>query len=429
MKITDLNGKNICILGFGREGQSIARALEKYAPKSSLTIRDNNENVTMTNYELRVTNYELGENYLQNLDQFDVIIASPGIPPFAELKAQSSKLTNATQIFIDTASTAGSTIIGVTGSKGKSTVSSLIAAILKAAEKDVYLVGNIGMPVLDFLEKAGPDTYFVQEMSSYQLMYITTSPHIAVVTSFFPDHLDYHGSLEDYFAAKKHIASFQQQADHIFYAADTDGAKKIAEASPGYKHPYSEHDAPVQIEDTKLIGKHNLRNIGGAWLVAEHLGVDEPTACQAICSFTGLPHRLEHLGIHHGIEWIDDAISTTPESTIAALDAVGDAVETLICGGQDRGYNFKELGKVIDETNIKNIILFPDSGDKIRAAVKSKDIQFIGASDMQQAVSIAKEVTAKGKICLLSTASPSYNMFKNFEAKGDEFQKYIMHNK
>lgn len=419
MHIADLNGKKICILGFGREGQSVLRNIRKYAPEAKITIADQNENINIEDVNIHT---QIGTDWLANLVAFDVIITSPGVPPFPELQAVSDTITNATHLFIDTIANTGATLIGVTGSKGKSTVSSLITAMLRASGKNVHLVGNIGFPVLDFIEKAGPDVYFVQEMSSYQLMYVSTSPHIAVVTSFFPDHLDYHGSLEEYLAAKKRIASFQKSDDHIFYAADTEGAKQIAQTSQGFKHPYSEFDSPVSIEQTKLIGTHNLRNIGGAWLVAEHVGVDEPAAITAICNFVGLPHRLENIGIHHGIEWIDDAISTTPESAIAALEALGNKVETLICGGQDRGYNFKELGKIIDETNIKHVILFPDSGSKIRDAINSKNMQFIGASDMQQAVSIAKDVTSPGKTCLLSTASPSYNMFKNFEAKGDEFQ-------
>ena len=429
MQIQDLNGKKICILGFGREGQSVARALETYAPNCSLTIADSNENINAENYQLSTINYQLGEAYLQNLDQFDIIIKSPGIPPCAELAAVQKSVTNATQIFMDTVSEKGSTIIGVTGSKGKSTTSSLLGAILKKAGKDTYVVGNIGIPVLDFIDHAKEDTIFVQELSSYQLMNVTSSPSIAVVTSFFPDHLDYHGSLDAYLNAKKQIARFQQKTDHIFYAVDTPGAKEIGEISPGYKHPYSHLDAPITIEDTNLIGEHNLRNIAGAWLVAEHLGVPEPVAAEAIQHFSGLPHRLENLGEHHGSIWIDDAISTTPESTIAALRAISD-VQTLICGGQDRGYDFTELGKEIDVSSIQNVILFPDSGVKIRSTI-SKNVDFYEVDNMEKAVEVAMQQNRNSvdgnrkPIVLLSTASPSYNMFKNFEEKGDEFKQCI----
>lgn len=424
MIIQEFDHKKVCVLGFGREGQSVVRALEKYAPNCTLTISDASEMINTENYQLSITNYQfnLGSSYLDNLEQYDHIIISPGIPPNSKLETLSSKLTNATQIFLDTAVQKGSTIIGITGSKGKSTTASLLTAILKESGRKTHLIGNIGIPVLDFLEEATPKTYFVQEMSSYQLMYVRTNPSVVIITSFFPDHLDYHGSLKEYHEAKKNICRYQTAEDHVFYADDTAGALEIAEVSPGHKHPYSEQDAPVSLEQTKLIGSHNLRNIAGAWRAAEYLGVDKKDAITAIPSFNGLPHRLQNIGTHYGITWIDDAISTTPESTIAALEALGPKVETIICGGQDRGYDFSELGHVLDASDIKNLILFPDSGEKIRQAVTSADIQSYPAGDMQQAVSLAKELTSPGKICLLSTASPSYNMFKNFEEKGEQFK-------
>ena len=425
MNIKDLQGQHVCILGFGREGQSVLRAIRTHAPGATVTIADQNENLVLEDNQVTK---QLGSNWLQDLQTFDVIITSPGVPPFAELQAVEERITNATQIFMDTIASTGGTIIGVTGTKGKSTTCNILTAILKEAGKKVHMVGNIGVPVLDFVDHSGPDVFFVQEMSSYQLLYTHSSPPIAVVTSFFPDHLDYHGSEKAYLAAKKNIAKHQQQQDHIFYATNTAGAKSIAQESAGTIHPYSAEDAPVTADQTPLLGTHNLCNIAGAWLVASHLGVSKDVAIRAIQQCKGLPHRLEHIGIHHGIQWVDDAISTTPESTIAALEALGPTVQTLICGGQDRGYVFTELGNAIDNSNIETVILFPDSGEKIRNTIRSKSINFIAACDMQQAVSMAKEVTQPGKICVLSTASPSYNMFKNFEAKGDEFQEAIMRN-
>ena len=234
MKLSDLNGKAICILGFGKEGQSALRAIEKYASEAMVTIADQNEKIEVP----ESCESQLGASWLDDLDTFDVIIKSPGIPPKSEMSNQQSKITSPTQLFFDTIAGSGAMVIGVTGSKGKSTTSSLIYAILKAAKKDAHLIGNIGNPSLDFVEHAKNGTIFVHELSSYQLMDLQTSPHIAVVTSFFPEHLDYHGSLEAYLETKKHVARFQKEHDAVFYAADSRGATDIAKEGDGRKCPF-----------------------------------------------------------------------------------------------------------------------------------------------------------------------------------------------
>jgi UDP-N-acetylmuramoylalanine--D-glutamate ligase len=428
MHIRDLAGKKVCILGFGREGQATARALEKYAPTTEITIAD-------ANPDLRVAGHasQTGRDYLKNLGRFDVIIRSPGFPPPPELRAVYEKVTTATQIFFDSIVESGATVIGVTGSKGKSTTASLIAAILARAKKNVHLVGNIGTPALDFLDRARRETIFVMELSSYQLMDLSRSPRIAVITAFFPEHLDYHGSLEAYLEAKEKIARNQTSQDIVVYNGESKGATTIAQLSPGKKIPFAENDAPVAINETHLIGRHNQSNVAGAWTVVRELGVASDVAIAAIKEFRGLPHRLQPLGTHHGVEWIDDAISTTPDSTIAALNALGDRVATIILGGQDRGVDFTQLGKCLAESNVRTVILFPGSGPRIREAIEraGADVTFFDASSMKEAVAIARreirnqESGIRNPICLLSTASPSYGMFKNFEEKGDAFARAI----
>lgn len=411
MTIEDLNGKSVCILGYGVEGQASERAVSQYAPKATVTIRDQKD----------------GSDYLENLEQFDVIIKSPGIPPLPELDPVQDKVTNSTQIFLETATAKGSTVIGITGSKGKSTTASLITAIFREAGKDVHLVGNIGIPTLDFVSNAKPGTVFVQEMSSYQLMDLTISPHIAVVTAFFPDHLDYHGSLEAYKAAKMHITKFQTDTDFVFFDASSDSAREIAEAGNGTEVFCNLEDSVVRVDETKLIGLHNQRNCAIASMVAEHFGIDRPTIHAALTTFEGLPHRLQSLGVHHEIEWVDDAISTTPESTIAGIDALGERVQTIILGGQDRGYSFDELAERVRRSNISTVILFPESGLRIQEALEKagSEAKRVHADSMKQAVELAEDSTKPGRICLLSTASPSYNMFRNFEEKGDAFHREI----
>ncbi len=407
-------------------------AIEKYAPDAEVTIADQNEALPI---EAGKHWLQVGTGWLENLEKFDVIIKSPGIPPNSQLKAQSSKLTTPTQIFFDTIKDSGALTIGITGSKGKSTTASLIYQILKAQSSKLkahpLLVGNIGEPAITHINDAKKGTVFVMELSSYQLMDLTCSPHVAVITSFFPEHLDYHGSLENYIAAKKNITRHQTEDDYVFFA-DTVQAAEIAKEGDAIKIPFSHADAPVSIEETHLIGAHNLSNIAGAFMVATRLGISEKDAITAIKEFRGLPHRLQNLGEHHGAIWIDDAISTTPESTIAALDALGDDVKVIILGGQDRGYNFEALGQRIALSKIQTVILFPGSGPAIKRAIEEAHakVTFFDADSMEQAVDIAKSRSPESPspnlpIVLLSTASPSYGMFKNFEEKGEQFQKEI----
>lgn len=433
MHTRDFSGKSVCILGFGREGRAMAEALKKYAPGCRISVADRNEQLTMDNGQWKNVSFQLGERYLENLDSFDVVIKSPGIPPLPELKAHNSKLITSTQIFFDSIAESGAIVIGVTGSKGKSTTSSLIFEILKKAGKDAYLIGNIGSPAIGYIERSKKNTIFVQEMSSAQLSDLTKSPQIAVVTAFFPEHLDYHGSLEAYQLAKTNIARFQNKNDAIFFNSTSAECKAIAAKSIGEKIPFSVNDAPVRIEETRLIGNHNLSNIAAAFLVSRRLGIPDDVAIHAIKEFRGLPHRLESLGIHHGIEWIDDSISTTPESAIAALDALGNRVATLILGGLDRGYDFTSLAQRLKQSSVQTAILLPDSGSTIRKAIAEAGAKMkcIEVKTMEETVTQAikctthdKPLTTHSPIVLLSPASPSYGMFKNFEDRGNQFRKY-----
>lgn len=426
MRIADFAGKNVCVLGYGREGQATVRALERHAPGVEITVADRSETVDIPSKHWHQT----GSGWLENLEKFDAVIKSPGITP-AALQNVRATFTCATQIFLDTVAETGATVVGVTGSKGKSTTSSLIHAILLQAGKRSVLCGNIGKPALDTLDRVTADTIIVLEMSSYQLMDVTRSPRIAVITSFFPEHLDYHGSLDAYRDAKAHITRFQTKEDIVFFDALSQGAKAIASESAGRRIPFSAQSAPLKIDETQLRGTHNLSNIAAACDVAAFFGVDRDTCIAAIRTFHGLPHRLQSLGVRDGIEWIDDAISTTPESAVAALDALGDNVAAVILGGQDRGNDFSILAKRLQSSHVQLVILQGASGARIRGAIEATGatVRFAEATTMEQVVRAAKESVPSGgisaPIVLLSPASPSYDLFKNFEERGEAFAKAV----
>ncbi len=419
MTIQSLAHRNICILGFGREGKAMAEALEKEAPGCEITIADKNEAVDVPEKYWK----QLGTGWLLNLQKFDTLIKSPGIPPLPAITEVQDKITTSTQIFLDTVKGSGALVVGITGSKGKSTTSALLHAILKAASKDAHLVGNIGEPAIAHLGDAKPGAIFVMEMSSYQLMDLRTSPDMALVTSFFPEHLDYHGSLEAYLDAKKNIARFQSGDGIVFFSEHFKEAREIAMESKGKKVGFSAKDAALKQSEILLKGEHNLGNIAGALTAAFALGIDKEAALKVVRTFRGLPHRLETVALKDGIEWVNDSISTTPETAVAALNALGDRVATMIVGGQDRGYDFSVLAKRLVASKVKTVILLPDSGYVIAKEIEraGAPVLLVEAKDMKTAVSLARSHTASG-IVLLSPASPSYGHFKNFEDRGDQFR-------
>ena len=425
MKITELNGKNICFIGYAREGQAMQAALKKYAPDAQLTFADSNESL-----QIKDANAQLGPDYLKNLDRFDVVIRSMGVPDKPEFAPLGDKVTNSTVIFFDTIAGSEVNVIGVTGTKGKSTTANLIYHALKAADDRVFLMGNIGLPMIGYLEHAKPGATFVIELSSYMLEFLRRSPHIAVVTSFFPEHLDRHGSPQNYLGAKKNITAHQTPADVVFYSADYPECQQIANLSPGTKIPYTAADFPLPVTETQLKGEHNRSNLAAALKVAQYCGVARDIAVTALKNTKGLPYRLHSLGVHHGIEWIEDSLATAPEATLFALQALGDTVDTLITGGMDRGgYDFTALGAKIAASPIRNIVLFPDTGAQIKQAIEAAQPAtpktYLETNDMRAAVIFAREHTKKGAACLLSSASPSYNLFKDYEDKARQFAAAI----
>ena len=403
MKLDQLKKyKKILILGYGKEGQATEKFLKKFVPMSEIGIADK----------------KINANYLVEQKKYDLIIRSPGIPK----QLVTRPYTTATNIFL---ANIDNVVIGVTGTKGKSTTVSLIYSILKRAGKKAHLIGNIGKPMLDeMLKEIGKEDIFVCEFSSYQLDDIKHSPHIAVVLDLFPEHMNYHGNVKNYYNAKKNIIAQVTADDYYIYNPEFKELKSWAKDSICKTVPF-EQKIPIIDKDIPLIGKHNRENIKAAVTVAHLFNIDNNTITEAIKKFKPLSHRLQMVGKFRQIIFYDDAISTTPESTILAIESLKN-IGTIFLGGEDRGYDFDKLVDVVVYYKIPNIILFPDSGEKIYELLKNTaGIKLLKTKGMEEAIKFAYKYTPAGKICLLSCASPSYSLWKNFEEKGNLFQFFV----
>lgn len=422
MLLSELKNKRVLILGFGREGKDTFLFLRKKFPNLPLGIADQKfppKAGPPGAEKLKDVRWHLGKNYLKAVRKYQVIIKSPGIPtkalkPFVR---NDQRITSQAALFF---ANCPGTIVGITGTKGKSTTSSLIYGVLKeglpaqAGGRRAYLVGNIETPSLSLLQKAKRVDVFVYELSSFQLADLTQSPHIAVILNIFAEHLDHHGTLKEYLKAKSNIARFQKKEDIVVYDAQNRYATSLARLSHGRKIPFTKKKKVAWVAAAEP-----------AIIVGKLLGIPKAKVAAAIRKFKPLSHRLEPVGTFRGITFVNDSASTNPASAIAALQTLGPRVYTLIAGGLDRGLSYKELGHEIEKSGIRLLVLFPDTGKKILRHIK-KDILHYTASSMKEAVRLSYMHTPKGKVCLLSPTSASFNMFKNFKDRGDQFKQCVL---
>ncbi len=416
----ELSSKKVLILGFGREGQNTLLFLQKLFPTKTFGIADKEKNLKSLTlnfkslHKKRIT-LHLGKRYLQSIRRYDIIIKSPGISPkiVAPFVGRRQKVISQTEFFFDNCS---GKIVGITGTKGKSTTSSMIYHILKKVGFKTHLLGNIGKPALSALLRAKSDDIFVYELSSHQLYNLKKSPHIAVFLNIYPEHLDYYRSFKEYARAKANICLWQTKNDYLVYNA---GDRLVA----GFAKKSEAHKIPIR-------GKYYELDKIAAFRVAKIFGIERKRAEIALESFKFLPHRLERVGIFRGITFYNDSLSTIPQAAIEAINFLGNDVETLIAGGFDRGVDFKKLAHKILQSRIKTLILFPPSGQRIlKAFGRIEDlprrISFFDVKDMKKAVDLCFKHTRKGKICLLSPASPSFGIFKDYAERGNAFKKNV----
>lgn len=451
--MNEIVGSKAVILGYGREGQSVHKYLHRNYPDIKIGIADFNQIKPLYRDSAYI---HTGKTYLESLTNYDTIIRSPGIPLYLPRYKKNlhsrQHVTTATNIFF---SRCQGMTIGVTGTKGKSTTSSLIYHLLKRKYTDVRLVGNIGNPAVDELETHSPHTYFVIELSSHQLEDCRYSPRVAVILLIVPEHFDHFPSFSRYVASKGHIVKYQSSDDWVIYNPTHQEAHRVAESSQAQKITFSmahlpqsqcwvqgndiygrnvkgKVDAVIPISEIPLLGRGNIENTMAAITVAQHFGIPPTLIRMAIKKFRSLPHRLEKVGEYRGIVFFNDSLSTIPESTIHALEALSPQVATLIAGGMDRGLNYDVMGSYISKyPGLHTVILFPETGAAIRTAIKkntpdeNRRLTIHSVVNMKDAVKLAYQYTPRGKICLLSPAAASFNLFKDYQERGDQFKKYV----
>lgn len=431
-------GKTVCILGFGREGKSTYKILEKYCSPKSVAIADLNPVDREANGLPESVELVCGEGYQDCLDRFDMVFKSPGIVLEKSLSELKCMVTCETQVFFEVYR---EQIIGITGTKGKSTVTSLIYHVLRESGVDCRIAGNIGIPVFDIAEGMKDDTVVVCELSCHQLEYMTVSPRSAIFLNLYEEHLDHYGSMENYYSAKKNIYLHQDVCDVLWcnYDIRTDDIPSIAVTvsntckaadvfvEDGIVYDSDDEEYEIPVSDIRLLGTHNHYNIAIAWDVCKDL-VEEEDFTRALCSFDPLAHRLEFVDTVRGIRWYDDSISTACATAISALQSVPE-VGTILIGGMDRGIDYQPLVDFLGDFDVR-VICMEASGkrvyDMIQAGGSFRDKERVHyAEHLAEAVELAAEITPEGMSCVMSPAAASYGIFKNFEERGDAFKALV----
>lgn len=367
----------------------------------------------------------LGAEAFSRLSDFDLIIRSPGINP--RKLPYPDKVWSTTNEFFEKCP---ATIIGVTGTKGKGTTSSLIASILQAAGRTVHLVGNIGTPALVELPKIRPDDIVVFELSSFQLWDLRKSPHVAVVLSIEADHLDVHDSMEDYVNAKANIVRFQTGDDLVVFNKNNDIAVSIAEQSTAQRVEYPFELSREVVASIQLPGPHNVENASAAIAAVKEFVDDEVIIRRGLASFTGLPHRIKFVREVEGVRYYDDSYSSAPAASIAALKSFTEP-KIIILGGYEKHADFSALAEFIaHDPSVKKALLIGQTKDRIAEAFRSAGIsderfEVVESVDFGSIVSKAASTATSGDVVVLSPACASFDMFKNFTERGNQFVELV----
>jgi len=449
MKSADLRNRRVAIWGYGKEGKATLNYLRAIASELQLAVLSDAPIQESEQVALKRIGVECfaGSRLPAKLCDYDIVIKSPGISLYrgevADATRKGVTFTSSTNIWLADNPTVKT--ICVTGSKGKSTTSSLIFHILKESGYSVALAGNIGKPLIELDCVGQRMEYVVVEISSYQAADLTGTPSVAVVLNLFEEHLDWHGTVGQYHQDKMNIV--RRVRDGLAVLNNKSVAIKSfvpTEMSPIYfNHEDGFHcdDAGifeaqrliVERRKIKLRGEHNLSNMCAAMSVGKALGIDTDAMALAVCSFEPLSHRMEQIGTRNGISYVDDSISTIPESTIAALQGLRGREITLLVGGYDRGVNYSVLAEYLCANPICAVIAMPSNGERIIAEIRREqqrrprtEMRVVNAKSLEEALVLSRRLTPSGGTVLLSPAASSYDKYANFEERADLFRKLAL---
>lgn len=449
-----ISNKKIAIIGIGVSNIPLLDYFHQNNAKvtifdrKTLDILDNKVVEKISKYNI---DYSLGENYLSKLSGFDIIFRSPSCRPDTKELVEEAKhgaiITSEIEMLIKLCP---GTVIGITGSDGKTTTTSLTYAILKEKGYDCYLGGNIGIPLFTKLNEMTPESIVVLELSSFQLMNMEISPNISVITNISPNHLDVHKSYEEYIDCKKNIFTHQSSDGIVVLNADNEITNKMKSEANGKVIMFSSKQRLdngviydnktikscedglrrhiIDVKNVKLRGIHNYENICAAIAATSSL-VDIDTQIKAIIKFAGVEHRLEFIREINEVKWYNDSIGTSPSRTIAGLNSFDEKI-VLIAGGYDKHLDYTPIAKPIVE-NVSALILVGATTEKIYEAVtkelkaQNKDMPIVKCTTLEETISIANKIAKPGEVVLFSPASASFDMFKNFAERGDLFKKLV----
>ena len=405
-----LRGKRILILGFGREGKSSFRFVQKYLPEAIVAVADKNEMEGVKHF---------GSQYLEAIYDYDIVIKTPGIS-LKDFDTKGVEITSQTDLFLGQFH---AQTIGISGTKGKSTTTSLIYHLLKTSGHDAMLTGNIGIPCFDVMESIGPESIVVYELSAHQLEYVHNSPHVGVLLNVFEEHLDHFGTMQRYKSAKLNLLRFMGEDDTaVIHESLLNDALDLFVNSK----VFSLFDFSDLIDETALplLGEHNLLNVKAALLACDAYGIDYRELIPYLYTFKPLEHRLEPVGTFGGVTFVNDSISTIPQAAISACQALG-RVDFLLLGGFDRGIDYQPLVDYLNAHPVPHLLFTGKAGERmmhlmdgistgsmtsqVKAPEPVEGPALFNYSNMEEAFAYLKTHAKQGDVCLLSPAASSYD--------------------
>ena len=438
--ISKFANKKVLVLGLAKSGESAARLLDKLG--AIVTVNDGKpfeENPAAQSLLEEGIKVVTGGHPLELLDEdFEWMVKNPGIPynnpmVMRALEKQIPVITEVELAYL----ISDAPIIGITGSNGKTTTTTMIAEVLTAGGQNGLLSGNIGFPASQVAQDAGKTDTLVMELSSFQLMGIEAfHPEIVVITNLMPTHLDYHGSFEEYVAAKWNIQKNMTASDYVVLNFNQDLAKELAKKTAAQVIPFSTQEkvdgayldgdvltfrgeAIMKASELGVPGSHNVENALATIAVAKLRGIDNQVIKETLAHFGGVKHRLQYVGDINQVKFYNDSKSTNILATQKALSGFDNSKVILIAGGLDRGNEFDEL--VPDIKGLKKMVILGESAERVKRAADQAKVSYLDASDVRDATRKAFSVAESGDVVLLSPANASWDMYKNFEVRGDEF--------